>query len=82
MQTNNNYSRPMVVNYLKGNYNKAKETLNWEPKIKFKDLVKIMVEADLERWERWKKGEHFPWDAGNYPNENKIHSRKWKIDQY
>jgi len=40
-----------------------------------------MVEKDLERWQRWKNGEHFPWDAQNYPNERKVLSRKLKFDE-
>lgn len=31
-----------------------------------------MVKEDLNRWKKWKKGEHFPWDAFNYPDEAKI----------
>jgi len=50
-------------------------------KISFSKLVEIMVSEDLERWTRWKKGEHFPWDAYNYPNEDKIVSRSWQMDQ-
>ena len=44
-------------------YKKAKKKLGWSPKTKFKKLVKIMVEEDLNRWEGWIKGEYFPWDA-------------------
>jgi len=51
-----------------------------KPKTKFAELVKIMVDEDLERWQRCLKGEHFPWDAANYPNEKGIISRKIKID--
>lgn len=40
------YFRPAEVDILLGDYSKAKEKLGWEPKTKFKDLVKIMVEAD------------------------------------
>ena len=47
----------------------------------FEELVKMMVNEDLERWERWKLGEHFPWDAINYPNENQILSRMWEMDR-
>ena len=39
--------RPSEVHELKGNYSKAKRNLLWEPKMKFKELIKIMVEADL-----------------------------------
>jgi len=31
-----------------GNPAKAKKILDWEPKVRFKDLVRIMVEADME----------------------------------
>ncbi|MHA7733133.1 GDP-mannose 4,6-dehydratase [Nitrosopumilus sp. S6] len=55
--------RPYDVDFLKGNNSKAKKKLNWSPKIKFKKLVKIMVEEDIQRWERWLKKEYFPWDA-------------------
>jgi GDPmannose 4,6-dehydratase len=33
---------------LVGDSTKAKEKLNWEPQVKFKELVKIMVENDLK----------------------------------
>ena len=61
--------RPHDVNYLKGDYSKAKAIFGWEPKVKFKGLVKKMVNSDLLRWKKFKKGILFPWDAFNY-NEN------------
>ncbi len=57
--------RPFDVNHLKGDYSKAKRKLGWKPKTKFNDLVKIMVEEDIHRWEQRLKGEYLPWDAGN-----------------
>jgi len=42
------YERPAEVELLIGNPAKAKKQLGWEPKAKFKELVKIMTEADLE----------------------------------
>jgi GDPmannose 4,6-dehydratase len=42
------YERPSEVDLLIGDPAKAKRVLGWEPKVRFKDLVKIMVEADLE----------------------------------
>ena len=42
------YFRPAEVDLLIGNPKKAKEKLNWEPKTKFKELVKIMLKEDLE----------------------------------
>ena len=75
------FYRPSEVNQLRGDATKIKNELGWEPKISFSKLVEIMVSEDLERWTRWKKGEHFPWDAYNYPNEDKIVSRSWQMDQ-
>lgn len=46
--TDDKYYRPVEVNVLLGDYSKAKKILNWEPKVKFKDLVKIMLEADIK----------------------------------
>jgi GDPmannose 4,6-dehydratase len=42
------YERPAEVELLIGNPAKAKRQLGWEPKVKFKELVKIMTEADFE----------------------------------
>jgi GDPmannose 4,6-dehydratase len=41
------YERPAEVDLLIGSFAKAKAKLGWEPTTKFKELVKIMVEADL-----------------------------------
>lgn len=41
------YDRPAEVDLLIGNPAKAKKQLGWEPKVRFSQLVKIMVEADL-----------------------------------
>jgi GDPmannose 4,6-dehydratase len=41
------YERPAEVDLLIGNPALAKEKLGWEPKTRFKDLVRIMVDADL-----------------------------------
>ena len=43
------YFRPAEVDLLIGDSSKAKEKLGWEPKVKFKDLVKMMVEADIKK---------------------------------
>lgn len=42
------YMRPAEVDYLIGDYNKAKQVLGWSPKTSFKELVSMMVQADLE----------------------------------
>jgi len=44
-----NYFRPAEVDILLGDASKAKNELGWEPKIKFKELVKMMYESDFER---------------------------------
>ena len=75
------FLRPADVNYLCGDSRKAKKILGWEAKTKFDELVKIMVNADLERWTKWVNGEYFHWDALNYPNEDKIISRMIKSDR-
>jgi len=41
------YERPAEVDLLVGDASKAKRVLGWEPKVKFKGLVRMMVEADL-----------------------------------
>lgn len=42
------YKRPNEVDYLCGDASKAKTILGWEPKTKFKDLVRIMLTHDLQ----------------------------------
>ncbi len=43
--------RPAEVDHLIGNASKARRVLGWEPKVSFRDLVEMMVDADLERLE-------------------------------
>jgi GDPmannose 4,6-dehydratase len=45
------YERPAEVDLLIGDPAKAKRQLGWEPKVRFKELVHIMVDADLEMLE-------------------------------
>lgn len=42
------YLRPSEVDVLCGDMSKARRLLNWEPKVRFKELVAIMVDADLQ----------------------------------
>lgn len=46
------YLRPSEVDLLIGNASKAQQILNWKPKVKFKELVQLMVDADLKLAER------------------------------
>lgn len=48
IRVNERYFRPTEVDILLGNPDKAKSQLNWRAKTKFRDLVKIMVQSDLE----------------------------------
>ena len=66
------FLRPLDVEFLQGDYSKAKRNLSWKPKVTFNELVKIMTKKDMERWERWQNGEQFPWDAPNYPHEAEL----------
>jgi GDPmannose 4,6-dehydratase len=43
------YDRPAEVDLLVGDPAKAREKLEWEPTVRFRDLVRMMVEADLVR---------------------------------
>jgi len=51
------FERPAEVPHLCGRSDKARKTLGWEPKVSFEELVKMMVEADLKRYED-KKDQH------------------------
>jgi GDPmannose 4,6-dehydratase len=42
------YFRPAEVDVLLGDYSKAKKAFGWKPKVTFKGLVKLMVDADLK----------------------------------
>ena len=75
IQTSKENFRPFDVQYLRGNSKKANKDFGWKPKIKFKKLVKLMVEEDLSRWERWLKKEYFPWDALLSGEDSKIISK-------
>ncbi len=43
------FLRPAEVDHLVGDASKAKRILGWEPEIDFEGLVKLMVDADIER---------------------------------
>lgn len=46
------FKRPAEVPHLRARATKAKEKLGWTPKVKFEELVKMMVDADLKRQEQ------------------------------
>jgi len=66
--------RPAEVEYLIGDSRKAKEKLGWEPKVKFKDLVRIMIDSDFRANKVEPPGEGDKILKELFPN------RWWKID--
>lgn len=48
VEIDSKYFRPTEVDLLVGDASKAKRQLGWAPKVKFEELVKIMVDADVE----------------------------------
>ena len=42
------YYRPTEVDFLIGDYSKARRLLGWEPKVRFPELVRLMLAADLQ----------------------------------
>ncbi|MDO8577332.1 MAG: GDP-mannose 4,6-dehydratase [Candidatus Wildermuthbacteria bacterium] len=51
------FYRPVEVNLLQGDSSKAKRILGWDPKVKFNDLAKIMVDLDMQAYEIKAPGE-------------------------
>ena len=43
------FLRPAEVDHLVGDATKAREKLGWQPRVSFRDLVELMVDADVER---------------------------------
>ena len=71
VKTDKSLFRVIEVNALEGDYSKSRKKLGWKPKVSFDELIKIMLDADLERWQRWQKGGMFAWDAINSVDEYK-----------
>jgi GDPmannose 4,6-dehydratase len=68
------YLRPAEVEVLIGDASKAKEKLGWEPRIKFNDLVKVMVDADFKKINLNPPGE------GNMIIKEKFPNKWWNGD--
>jgi len=58
------YYRPAEVDMLIGDASKAKKVLGWQPKTRFKDLVKLMVDADIETLQNQLSGQVAKVDVG------------------
>jgi GDPmannose 4,6-dehydratase len=48
VKTDESLLRPAEVDHLIGDYGKAKRLLGWEPRTTFEELIRLMVDADLE----------------------------------
>lgn len=48
VETDQRYFRPTEVDYLMGDASKARRLLGWKPRVSFEELVRLMVEHDLE----------------------------------
>jgi GDPmannose 4,6-dehydratase len=68
------YFRPTEVESLIADARKAKKAIGWDPKIKFEDLVKIMVDADM------RAAGIEPIGEGNEILEKKFSKRWWRAD--
>jgi GDPmannose 4,6-dehydratase len=68
------YFRPLEVDSLRANARKARERLGWEPKVMFKDLVRIMVDADMRKMDLKPVGEGDRILKDRFPN------RWWEVD--
>jgi GDPmannose 4,6-dehydratase len=55
IEIDSRYFRPTEVEYLLGDASKARKKLGWEPKVKFKELVQMMVDADIRNLEEMKQ---------------------------
>jgi GDPmannose 4,6-dehydratase len=51
------YYRPAEVDLLIGDYSKAKRVLGWEPKTRFADLARLMVDAEIDLLRRHRQGD-------------------------
>ncbi len=68
------YFRPTEVEELIADSTKAKEKLGWDPKVRFEDLVKIMVDADM------RVAGLEPIGDGDAILESKFSNRWWGVD--
>ena len=48
VEVDRRYFRPTEVDALRGDATKARDVLGWEPRVSFAELVKMMVEHDIE----------------------------------
>ena len=64
------YFRPTEVDFLQGDATKAEKKLGWRPEIRFKDLVKMMVDADIKELNDMKHSKDVIRKLSNHKNLN------------
>ena len=74
VKTDQKYFRPTETEDLAADSSKIKKIIGWEPKVRFKNLVKIMVDADMRKAGLKPIGEGDEFLRKQFPN------RWWKID--
>jgi GDPmannose 4,6-dehydratase len=74
LKTDQKYFRPTETDDLAADSSKIKKVMGWEPKVKFKELVKIMVDADMRRAGLKTIGEGDEFLRKQFPH------RWWKVD--
>jgi GDPmannose 4,6-dehydratase len=74
VRTDQKYFRPIETEDLRADSTKIKKTVGWNPKIRFKQLVKIMVDADMRRVGLKPIGE------GDEILRKEFPDRWWKVD--
>ena len=74
VETDPRYFRPTEVELIVADPGKARMRLGWDPKVRFKELVRIMVDADI------KKAGLEPPGEGDALLEKKYPSRWWRVD--
>ncbi|KKL12022.1 hypothetical protein LCGC14_2539910, partial [marine sediment metagenome] len=48
IEVDKSLERPAEINFLRANYERAKDIIGWTPSVDFRSLIKMMVSADLE----------------------------------
>ena len=48
VEIDSRYYRPSEVDFLQGDSSKARKALKWEPKVTFKEIARMMTEADMK----------------------------------
>jgi hypothetical protein len=75
------YFRPAEVDLLVGDATKARKLLNWEPKVKFKELVRLMVDADMAALKKSEQKGTLNGPTGVQPTPRAVRREPWSALQ-